>query len=1043
MSLTREQSRVLEHLRAAYMGPEHGEEEVIDGRPSSRYSVGILFPREVKTAEHPLPMVPSGRLDAVTAEVEAGELDEDVVLTPVAETWRPSSAAISFATDGKVVSCAVSAGTYARLEVNDDAGWRRRPWSVENIELSHDEPIKRLFIGQVQVEVGSRWRGLGAKWLVTAYIRVLEVESGSDIEDIPKTLFQLRLSVRPCQGGRLLEYTSTGEVGLDEEARELRFRYREQKIFAVGHGLAADWVLGGEGDCAEIYLDPVPHYVVRDVDTQIPELTEAASQALDVRFLESIWSDRQGVVSALASFVTDFERWVSDQESKAKSLGEEALDITVRCRRAVDRMQDALDRLGADDEDLLRQSFALGMTAMRMQMERSEHRERAKWRPFQLGFILLALLSSTEEDHAERDLVDLIWFPTGGGKTEAYLAIAAIVIFHRRLKHGIEGGGTAVLTRYTMRLLTSQQFQRAASLICAMEVMRSEDPRVQGMVGFSIGLWVGNQATPGSRDEAVKAYSDLRAAKRPKEANQFQVAECPWCGATLLPEERERDDRLYGIRNVGGRVKFYCTNGGCPFFMTPIPLVVVDQEIYDEPPTIVLATVDKFARLQFLPRAGRILGLRMPNLQPSLIIQDELHLLSGPLGTTVAVFDAVLQVLMSTDGVVPKIIASTATIRSSAEQVRELYGRRVEVYPPAGLSDDANFFARPSIEKTGRLYVGLMPQSMSQASALVAAATPLLEIPIVAAGDDASLDDYWTLVMYHNSLRELGRSNVLLMDDISARLKTRSASSQRPTRHIRSSRVIELTGKRGAEELPDYLKRLSLPGSEANAVDVVLSSSMLSVGIDVQRLGLMLMVGQPKTTSEYIQSTSRVGRGRTKGVVVTLFRSNRARDRSHFETFRAFHQALYRGVEPTSVTPWSTSSVERSLAGAIVMLLRQSVPDLASEEAAINMDLENESLVRRIDGELAQFFSAVGRSEAASRSSVEETVRSMLRSWNSRARDCRAAGQGLLYVSKRSGDNALLRRFGEMRRGWVVADSMRSVEPNVSIEIMEPQGGRR
>ena len=601
------------------------------------------------------------------------------------------------------------------------------------------------------------------------------------------------------------------------------------------------------------------------------------------------------------------------------------------------------------------------MAAMRLQMRQARINEgrdpdtvaEPAWRPFQLGFLLVALASTVDEQHHDRELVDLIWFPTGGGKTEAYLGLAAIEIFRRRLVHGTAGGGTAVITRYTLRLLTAQQFQRASSLICAMELLRRPDrladKRAQGMAPFSIGLWVGNEVTPGSRGEARKALERLLKAADPRRRTSSR-SRAVLVRRSARPPKHSTNPDDYGIREVGNDVVIRCTNANCEF-NDELPVAVVDEVLYENPPTFLLATVDKFARLQFNPDAGRLLGLNVPFRQPSMIIQDELHLLSGPLGTTVAVFDAVIQLLLSRDGTAPKIIASTATIRASEEQVRGLYGRDVALYPPSGLDDDRTFFSQPVASGEGRLYVGLMPQSVSQASAVIAAASPLLELPeVLAKGGATTKDAYWTAVMYHNSLRELGRTGTLVVDDVNARLEARADRLGLPYRRVRPDRVLELTSRRGPEELPNDLRELGRSIDKTDqAVDVVLSSNMLSVGIDVPRLALMLMVGQPKTTAEYIQATSRVGRGDVRGVVTTLFRSNRARDRSHFETFRSYHESLYRTVEPTSVTPWSLASRERSLAGALVMLMRHTFSKLAPNDAAVRMDLDDGQLASSIE----------------------------------------------------------------------------------------------
>ncbi|MFW6691539.1 helicase-related protein [Streptomyces sp. MAR4 CNX-425] len=585
--------------------------------------------------------------------------------------------------------------------------------------------------------------------------------------------------------------------------------------------------------------------------------------------------------------------------------------------------------------------------------------------------------------------------------------------------------------------MTTQQFQRAAALVCAMERLRLTDERAKGMAPFSIGLWVGNEVTPGTRSDARFALERLQKAARPREANQFQVESCPWCLGSLVPESKSHRPQDYGMKLAGHDVVFYCLDASCPF-NEELPLAVVDQVLYEEPPTILLATVDKFARLQFRPEAGRLLGIGTMFEQPSMIIQDELHLLSGPLGTTAALFDAVVQLLLSRSGTSPKIVASTATIRASEEQVAGLYGREVALYPPSGLDGDRTFFSRPVESGEGRLYVGIMPQSVSQPSAVISAATPLLELPQVLL--NTSRDAYWTLVMYHNSLRELGRSGTLVVDDVNGRLETRADRLGLPMRPVRAGQVLELTSRRGAEELPNDLRALRTRVDKGeDAVDVVLSSNMLSVGIDIPRLALMLMVGQPKTTAEYIQATSRVGRSETKGVIVALFRSSRARDRSHFETFRGYHEALYRSVEPTSVTPWSLSSRDRSLAGALVALMRQSFSPLAAYDAAGCFDLDDDRLREAVDRVVEKFLGYVTRADPVEAEETREAIRHLLGEWDHRAALAREAGEPLYYERRPGKDQrALLKKFGQPGEGWLVADSMRSVEPNVAVEVQEP-----
>ncbi|KUL38297.1 helicase-related protein [Streptomyces regalis] len=1047
MNLTAAQKEALQHLRTSYVGPEAGDDEVTTNLPHRQYAVGMLFPV-------PAEVVTSGRRDGgdddVSADVPQGDVEEDGAGVPLAEDWKPSSVALSFVTDGDSVDVDFSCGTYAAVEGDGPPRWRRTPFPAYDLVLRREDGPVDLVVNGVSVEVGSRWRKFKGDWLVTVHVRVLTESTGDDRLDIPLMLFQVQLAVRPSAGAQILEYDTTRSIDADPETAELRLRYRNRRVYAVGHGMAADWEFA-EGHCIRAFLDPVPAFVVPAVETTGFDEGTTEAKSLELKHLQEIDPAPDAVLRSLDAFVDAFADWASQQRERAETFGTDktvAVRIAQRSEDAADRMRKGVDLLRAPGQEKLRTAFSLGMTAMRLQMRQAEiNRGKPEedvpephWRPFQLGFLLVSLASTVDETHKDRELVDLIWFPTGGGKTEAYLGLAAIEIFRRRLTHGLAGGGTAVITRYTLRLLTSQQFQRAAALVCAMERLRATDDRAKGMAPFSIGLWVGNDVTPGTRGDARDALKRLQKAARPEEANTFQVESCPWCLTPMVPKLRSDKPQDYGMRLAGTDVVLHCVDESCEF-ADELPLAVVDEVLYDEPPTILLATVDKFARLQFRPEAGRLLGLGTTFKQPSMVIQDELHLLSGPLGTTVAVFDAVIQLLLSRAGSSPKIVASTATIRASQEQVEGLYGREVALYPPSGLDDDRTFFSRPVESGEGRLYVGLMPQSVSQPSAVIAAVTPMVEIPEVLAArapSAAARDAYWTLVMYHNSLRELGRTGTLVVDDVNGRLEPRAERLGLPLRSVRAGKVLELTSRRGAEELPNDLRALRVKADvSSEAIDVVLSSNMLSVGIDIPRLALMLMVGQPKTTAEYIQATSRVGRGDTRGVVVTLFRSSRARDRSHFETFRGYHEALYRSVEPTSVTPWSLASRDRSLAGAIVALLRQSFTVLAPNDAADRFDLGDGRLHDAVDRLVEKFLGYVTRTDSSEAAETRSEVWSLLKDWDRRAALARESGEPLYYQKKDQA--ALLKKFGQPGEGWLVGDSMRSVEPNVAVEVQEPR----
>ncbi|WP_223246357.1 helicase-related protein [Micrococcus luteus] len=1043
--MTPAQDAAYAHLRKSYTGPEAGPDEVLHADPSLQYVVGMLFPQDAVVTDEP-----------TSADVEEGDVEDQATL---AEEWRPSSAAISFVTDAHELLVSIGFGTYAPTQMPADGKptWKRTPVVLDGVRLTSGDPAPTIrSTAGLEVEVGALWRPFGARRLVTVHVRNLQIAVGGPqptaedrVTNARNTVYQLDFSVETVDG-TIHDYDVDSRYMTDLESRELQMRFRHRRTFAVGHGLAARWEsVPTGGECTRVWLDAVPAHVVRSVQgAEIPE-GDPAHGALSIDALGRLDTEPEHCLETMSAFVDRFDKWVQQERDRLEDIPEKYQDVAVRVverqERAVRRMQEGVAVLQNDgDTGHVRRSFALAMRAMALQMRElrqargEDSSATPEWRPFQLGFLLTALASTTDERHPDRDLVDLIWFPTGGGKTEAYLGLAAIEMLLRRFRHGARGAGTAVITRYTLRLLTSQQFQRAASLICALEVLRKSDASARGLAAFTIGLWVGNEVTPGTRADARDARRRLKNAAVPAEANSFQLTDCPWCLTPLLPSRHTDDETKYGVAEADGFVFLRCVKPECDFH-DRLPVLVVDEDIFEEPPTFIIGTVDKFAQLQFKPKAGRILGLNTSFRQPSLLIQDELHLLSGPLGTTVGAFEAGFHLLLEQDGIRPKVVASTATIRASEDQVNGLYGRPVALYPPAGLDEDASYFSREIKDEPGRLYIGLMPQSLPQATALVAASAPLFEIPQTTDGTTSGADAYWTSVLYHNSLRELGRTTTLLTDDVVARLRARSQRLGLAVREFRNDDVIELTSRRTSGELRGDLGRLERRKGQPGAADAVLSSNMLSVGIDVSRLALMLMVGQPKTTSEYIQATSRVGRGPVKGIVVTLFRPNRARDRSHFETFQSFHEALYRAVEPTSVTPWSESSRRRSLPGVLIMLARQTISSLAENDraGAIATDERAEKSVRALASELLERIASSDPHEASRAAAHVDEIIGQWRFMAQTAPDHKLSYVGPMYKKKDAPDT-LFKDLAEQGQGWVVARSMRSVEPSTAVAVKEP-----
>jgi hypothetical protein len=407
----------------------------------------------------------------------------------------------------------------------------------------------------------------------------------------------------------------------------------------------------------------------------------------------------------------------------------------------------------------------------------------------------------------------------------------------------------------------------------------------------------------------------------------------------------------------------------------PLPIVIIDEDLIEDPPNLVIGTVDKFAMLAWKPEVRRLFGIgndgRHDGLPPSLIIQDELHLISGPLGSMVGAYETIIERLCQKDGysgIKPKIIASTATISRAREQVKDLYARKdVFLFPPSGLEAGDSFFAREARNddgslKPGRLYLGILASAHgSFQTTLARVFASLMQHAAIMETDAAGRDPWWTLLCFFNSLRELGGAATLFVSDTRDYLRVildRQGLNYDVIRQLFN--VSELTSRIRSDEVPKELERLERvlrpqAGNEKagfddnGVVDACLASNIIEVGVDVGRLALMAIAGQPKTTSQYIQVSSRVGRDPEKpGLVTVLYGQSKPRDRSHFERFRPYHQRLYAQVEPTSVTPFSAPAIERALHGIIVAAVRQlgalsaesSLPDpfpLAPDTSLLNL----------------------------------------------------------------------------------------------------------
>lgn len=1036
-----DRDQYLDFIRKELFGPAEGDNEEIDDPPHRRYLTGTLYAQEAASNDV---LIEEGGEVEVGGQADGGGLADDPV--SLANQWLPSSIGMTFFLSGEPeVVCTISA---ARYESTGKKMWTRRSLPLEKVTLVQQGDSSEVSEGVFDDRASLRayWRPFSGGRLVTVTLTNTQVQALPGQIEAEGCLFQVSLRCE-AQGSRILEYPSTQLLSRDSEEQELRLLYRARKSFAIGHGAAAMWDPRAGEAVSEIWVDFLPTH-------EVPPLTFSTGQenrALKLSFLADPSTDPDQLVKALNDFLDPYKTWIDGLETSTSDIPE-VLEparerILLRVRNAHQRMQEGVELLSSDDE--VRMCFVSANRAMLMQMVHAGsdfggRKRRAggfeydkpddltrdhAWRPFQLAFLLMVLPSLLDESAADREIVDLIWFPTGGGKTEAYLAAASTSILYRRLKRGKRGGGTTVITRYTLRLLASQQFQRSATLICALELLRAENPETFGHEPITIGFWVGGETTPNSFKGARDLFEDMLGEDQP--VNRFQLESCPWCGTEIVPNESQPRAEEIGIRATNASFVFYCPNTTCPFGER-LPVTVVDEDMYQHPPTMLVSTVDKFVRMAWEEKAGAFFGLDGYE-PPSLIIQDELHLLSGPLGTTVGVYEAALQALCGELGGVPKIIASTATIRRANEQVNGLFAREVRVFPPSGLDADDSFFARVDNDRPGRLYAGLMSQSHTNQTTIVHSAAALLQAPSELPLGADSLDAYWTLVMYHNSLRELGITVTLARDDVPARIKVISPVEEKE-RKVSDDSVVELTSNVPGTELPSILSRMDIGPPDPDSISMLVTTNMLSVGVDVPRLGLMFVNGQPKTTSEYIQATSRVGRGKVPGIVLTMYSATRPRDRSHYESFLPYHQSLYRFVEPTSVTPFALPSRRRALHAAFVILVR-TLTALNRNDTAGDFDKSSEDITRIIHL-LGDTVKRVDPDEATR--TIDE-LENLAAHWHELAEQTRRSGQSLYYRAPGKESVALLKAFAAPGEGWETLNSMRSVDRQSGILVLGEQ----
>ncbi len=939
----------------------------------------------------------------------------------------------------------------------------------------------------------------------------------NELEEVPAKaihcIFQSRIEINTHNNCfSFVESNPNPDIHLmDEEECSLELLYRHKKIYGTGLGTSVDWDIDEQGK-GSVWNDFFPIEEIPAMNFSLPKNKVITNNELSMKYLSDLNSiDKDTKISSMYSLVDLYKSWVVDLEKTASLLDTKYISAASKniaeCRRAYERMYAGIKTLKEDETAY--KAFLLANRAMFMQRVHitmqsdmakksadrypgddeisvwlrsvdyyKEDDANCRWRPFQIAFLLMDINSIVYDDSPERNIVDLIWFPTGGGKTEAYLGLTAFAIFYRRLTHSKEAAGTTVIMRYTLRLLAAQQFTRAATLICACEYIRQQCEKKHrkypiyslGKESISIGLWIGGTHIPNRNEgknsasyhlEKLKNVSKHYYVRSEKERhNKFQVLKCPWCGTKMVKDDR--NNKLVGEwgYNMGSGKHFYmfCPQEDCDF-TNKLPIQIIDDELYRNPPTLLFGTVDKFAMMPWDGRIGAFFGIGSNNRAPELIIQDELHLISGALGTVVGIYETAVDGICGQKGGYSKIIASTATIRRAKEQCSVLYNREVVQFPAPGLDAEDSFFARESTidyEKGiyGRKYIGIMPSGKTKAMTEIRMMAALMQKAYTMDMPDEIKDKFWTLTVYFNSLKDLGKASTLVDDDVKDFI-IRTANRMFTTRRL-IVRADELTSRVSTTELNETLDKLekieySKENMEAKqyASSVLLATNMISVGIDVARLNVMLMVGQPKLTSEYIQASSRVGRS-FPGLCFIQYDATKSRDRSHYERFRSYHESFYRFVEPTGATPFSKPARERALHAVLTAMIRQR-EEWKDDKDAQKFDMGNleKSISEIQEFILSRIKSINARSENQLKDDIEDVrseMQEFFEKWQELVEECNQDGGKIpIYFGRRfmvsppnSEERRLLRQYNSAGRDTAVdtLTSMRNVDAPVTGSVV-------
>jgi len=1173
-------------LRRELLGPADGPEEVLTVSPRMRYLVGHIAPVRLESDPHDEAAPAAAAAEADLAEsddwddpddfedqqAEASD-DDPEDRAPKQGRMDPTSMGLRFQVPADLEAFTVTAswGSYEPVQTDEvtESGRRLSNYKRTPVEERKSIRLAGLTAGQT-ASIGlrdsiclrvDRYDDQDHDRILIELALCNDREAPPERTPVAMRMFQTELRVDAGGAEAFLPVSDLLEQDWrehDEERRRLDLQYRNRLEYAIGRTCSADWVVRKESRRAtEVCTTWLP-----TAETPQTRAKAVAGALLSMDALAAATPDE--LQAGLMPLVTGYGAWLDQQEAAARRLPPHLQEVSEpilwEARLAHQRLADGLEHLVTDTEAL--RCFKFMNRVMRDQrihsqiaevrasdpslsIEEAEKNvaargtEAASWYPFQLAFICMQLAALTDPTAAVRSAehharVELLFFPTGGGKTEAYLGLAAFAFAIRRRQGIVEsadgalggGSGIAVLMRYTLRLLTAQQFQRATTLVCAAELARREDEETWGSEPFRIGLWVGTEVSPKRFEEAGEQLTRANEYGAGHRLTVLQIQRCPWCGTPIGAAQVKADKTLRRVFVHCGDDLARCEFSKGGEVEEGLPVLTVDEEIYRLAPAFVIATVDKFARLAREGEAASLFGYvrqrcgrhgyvhddysacnistKHPAVKangkiehpaatvsparrlrpPDLIIQDELHLITGALGTAVGLFEVAVETLCWWETpdhkpVKPLIVASTATVRNAGDQVRALYGRQAQIFPPQVLDVADTWFSEEveiSDDNPGRRYLGVSAQGVRLSTVEIRVAAALLsagQLLFDKAGDAA--DPYMTLVGYFSATRELAGMARYTADDVTTAVKSPRRGSGFPRRNgtnFGSLHTAELTSRIASAEIGRTLDRLGLefdpaqdtteavrarieasraggrtPRRKEIPFDVVLATSMLQVGVDVQRLGLMLVVGQPKNTAEYIQATSRVGRDPARpGLVVTLGNWARPRDLAHFEQFRHYHETFYSQVEALSVTPYSQTSLDRGIAGLLVSAARvaqATEPDGVSPERQAGRIDGQRNAVEAIAGRLKQRIAAAARDDRAARQAAD-LLGNRIDRWSERAKQSAAMGKTLVYERTGQGDeyapllispeNARA-AVGGVQNPFEVANSMREVQPEINVLV--------